>query len=368
MQTIVKASTQADFLAMVPQLVGIEIDDSVVLVGFRGKHTHAAIRFGLPDVAASRDVMKKFATTIVGTFCKIPSLDGVVVVICTSEIFDRGCTVPHAVLGKLLADRLDRSGFVVKDALCQAGDGWASYLSDHVPPGGHTLDDISASPVFDAVSSEDLRQVRSRVGEARIPDASADKQERMRATMADLWLASTAQVASGSIDPRLGPMNDVPVFVEAALTWDDAEIAEFGPLLMVLVSMPNMRDQCMLQWASTAQTGDLLFDWAVAGPDEMEPELAKLLGGLMLGEGPRPDPERIEAGIALLLKIVPLLVGADRLAPLCMLTWLNWALGRGSLAGAYLDEATAIDNTYGMVEVLVMIVQNGVLPEWAFHE
>jgi len=368
MQTIVKAPTQPDFLAMVPQLVGVEIHDSLVLVGFRGKRTHAAIRFGLPSAGSSRDVMKKFATTMVGTFCKIPTLDGVAVVICTSESFGQSSTAPYSELGKLVAERLDRGGFEVKDALCQASDGWASYFEKVVPPGGHSLAEIDSSPVFDGVTDGALRQVRPRKGEARIPDASDDEQERMRAIMADLRLASAAEVASGSIDPRLAPMNDVPVFVEAALTWDDAEIAEFGPLLMLLVSMPNMRDQCMLQWASTAQTGDLLFDWAVAGPAGTAPELDKLLGGLMLGEGPRPAPERIEAGIALLLKLVPLLVGADRLAPLCMLTWLNWALGRGSIAGIYLDEAMAIDNAYGMVEVLAMILQNGVLPEWAFYE
>ena len=368
MQTVVKAPTQADFLAMVPQLVGLDIHDSLVLVGFRGKRTHAAIRFGLPAVGASRDVLKKFSTTMVGTFCKIPELDGVVVVICTSENFGQSSTVPYAVLGKLLVDRLDRSGFELKDALCQARDGWASYFEIDVPRGGHSLDEIDSSPVFDAVPGGVLRQVRSRQGAPRVPDAPPHAQERMRAGLAELQRAVDAERASGVFDSRLDTIEDVPHFVESTLMWDDSDVEALGPLLVHLITSPSMRDHCMLQWASSERMGDLLFEWAMAGPVGSYPELDKHLGGLMMGDGPRPDPQRIETGIALLLKIVPLLVGADRLAPLCMLTWLNWALGRGSIAGIYLNEAMTIDNTYGMVEVLAMILQNGVLPEWAFYD
>jgi len=368
MQTIIKAPSQADFLAMVPQLVGIDISDSLVLVGFRGKRTHGAIRFGLPPAGSSRDVMKKFATTMVGTFCKIPGLDGVVVVICTSESFGAGSTPPYAALGKVLADRLDRSGFEIKDALCQAGDGWASYLERNVPPGGNPLGDIHASPVFDGVPDDALRQVRSRSGEPRIPDASAPEQERMLAALTECRLAMENAAAGGELDSRLDPTDDLPLLVESALLWTDAELDENGPLFVALITRPNFRDQFMLQWASDLFTGDLLFEWAIAGPPGTHPDLDEELGGLMMGQGPRPDPNRIEVGIALLLKIVPLLTGADRLAPLCMLAWLNWALGQGSIAGIYLDEAIAIDKRYGMVEVLATILQNGLLPEWAFYD
>jgi hypothetical protein len=368
MQTIVKAPSQADFLAMVPQLVGVEIHDSLVLIGFRGKRTHGAIRFDLPAVGISRDVMKKFATTMVGTFCKIPDLDGVVVVICTTETFGAKAGPPYAALGKMLTDRLDRSGFAIKDALCQAGDGWASFLERDIPRGGHPLSDIEGSPIFDGVPDDALRLVRARKGEARIPDASTPEQQKMLAALAEFRRAMDDAAAGGELDSRLDPTDDLPLFVESALSWSDAEIDQRGPLLVALITRPSFRDQFMLQWASDLFTGDLLFEWAKAGPPGTHPDLDEELGGLMMGQGPRPDPERIEGGIELLLKLVPLLAGADRLAPLCMMAWLHWALGHGSVAGVYLDEATAIDKSYGMVEVLAMMLQNGVLPEWAFHE
>jgi hypothetical protein len=49
-----------------------------------------------------------------------------------------------------------------------------------------------------------------------------------------------------------------------------------------------------------------------------------------------------------------------------MLGWLNWALGRGSRARRYVNEARAIDPGYGMAELLDSIASSGMLPEWAF--
>jgi hypothetical protein len=87
---------------------------------------------------------------------------------------------------------------------------------------------------------------------------------------------------------------------------------------------------------------------------------------LMLGQGPRPDPDRIERGIKLLRTVVSRAEDVERLAPLCMLAWLNWALGRGTRAGHYIDEARAIDPSYGMAELLDTMLSNGMMPEWAF--
>jgi hypothetical protein len=87
----------------------------------------------------------------------------------------------------------------------------------------------------------------------------------------------------------------------------------------------------------------------------------------MLGVGPRPDVERVDTAIALLRRLVSLVTGETRLAPLCMLAWLSWGLGRGSAAGEYIDEACSINPTYGMAEVLDTMTRNGLLPDWAFN-
>ena len=68
-----------------------------------------------------------------------------------------------------------------------------------------------------------------------------------------------------------------------------------------------------------------------------------------------------------MLTLLTLAEGRDRLAPLCIVTWLHWALGRGSLARRFLDEAIHIDHTYGMVELLNAMLSSGMLPDWAFN-
>jgi hypothetical protein len=55
-----------------------------------------------------------------------------------------------------------------------------------------------------------------------------------------------------------------------------------------------------------------------------------------------------------------------RPAPLCMLAWLSWTLGQGSVAGIYIDTALDIDGEYGMARLLLQLIGSGHLPEWAF--
>ncbi|MGV8885443.1 MAG: DUF4192 family protein [Microbacteriaceae bacterium] len=142
----------------------------------------------------------------------------------------------------------------------------------------------------------------------------------------------------------------------------------FGALLLCAVQGPPMRDHAMLQWASSLETGRLMHEWATAGPAGTDPSADERFGSLMIGIGPRPDADRVDRGIDLLLALVPHVTGKDRLAPLCMLAWLSWALGQGSAAGRYLDEAITIDPRYGMAEVLGAILGNGLLPDWAFND
>ena len=58
---------------------------------------------------------------------------------------------------------------------------------------------------------------------------------------------------------------------------------------------------------------------------------------------------------------------ANRPPLLCMLAWLNWALGHGTQAVLHLDEALAIAPTYSMARLLESMMCTGVMPEWAFE-
>ncbi|GAB2461743.1 hypothetical protein HD599_001011 [Conyzicola lurida] len=49
-----------------------------------------------------------------------------------------------------------------------------------------------------------------------------------------------------------------------------------------------------------------------------------------------------------------------------MLAWLNWALGRSSVAHRFVVAAAEIDDEYGLVEIISTMLDRGFLPEWAF--
>ncbi len=161
------------------------------------------------------------------------------------------------------------------------------------------------------------------------------------------------------------PLEDLPRFAEDALAWDAGTLDADGALLVFALQGPPIRDLVMLQWAFGLDLGDRLWDQDLQddSPDGPNADSANLLMGI----GPRPDPRRIEGAIALLLELTSRTEDAKRPPLLCMLAWLNWALGHGTQAGLHLDEALDIAPDYSMAQLLQSMTGTGMLPEWAFE-
>lgn len=370
MTLIVKASGPADLLAMIPPMVHMVPRNSVVFLAFRGKRTCGAMRFDLPT-AAAKTVQKRMITTMIGTLCKLPGVNAVVPVIYTDEGFTRSAVIPHAEFAELLARRLELSGFALRESLCQASDGWASYFEPDVPDGGHPLEEIAASNAAELIP-HDLREVPDSDDiPPRVPDAAPQTMVRMRKRLASYrrLLDSVTGDSEDDFPAALRPLGDLPLFAESALAWDAAAIEQHGALLAFMLQGPPSRDLVMLQWATSMAVGDQIWD-AGRSEEALRASADKPgnvdVGDLMLGIAPRPDPGRIDKAIALLLTLVAQLADEKRPPLLCMLAWLSWALGEGTRAGRYLGEVVAIDPNYSMAELLGTMLGNGMLPEWAF--
>ena len=339
----VKAHSPADFLAALPNLVGFDPRNSVVLVGFRDKVSCGALRLDLPTKSVT---YKRAATLAVGTLSKVPRLDAVAVIICTDQPFGQSAEPPFADFAKVMMNRVTHVGFIVHSALCRAGDGWSSYRWRNRPVGGYPLSEIAESP---------MAALLPPVPVADIPPMSEAARRQVAADFAHYR-------RHGAFHPEF---EDVPLFVELALEWTDDEFAESAALLLYLLQGPASRDAAMLQWATNLSMGDDL--WATSQqPPGLDPQWDHSIGNLMLGIGPRPDHERMLQAIALLRRLVAVADVSAQPAPLCMLAWLSWALGLSSVAAVHLDAVRAIDPRYGMAEVLGTILGNGLLPEWAF--
>lgn len=320
------------------------------------------LRFDLPHTKTPA-ILKRVATQVIGMVCKLRDVDKIVLAVHTDELISSG--LPHAEFVSILQRRLQQAGFKVHDALCQAGNGWGSYLDSELPVEGHPLSDIEES----AARLPPMMQPEK--CEMEIPIASSTEKERMVEELAH-YRAAIAQLKDSDPDPpEFEQLRDLPRFVEDALEWDAGECDFMGALLMFAIQGPPVRDATMLQWAFGFELGDVLYDeaerFAKFGLDPNDAR-SNMIGDLMLGFGPPPHRARIERGRRLLLTLVSRAEPSECCAPLCMLAWLSWAMGEGTQAGKFVDAARAIDLKYGMAELLDAVLSSGLLPEWIFAD
>jgi hypothetical protein len=384
--TIVKAQKAQDFLALVPQLVGFRPDTSAVLVAFRGNRTCGALRFNLPEAGAPQKVYRRIAMTFTGMLCKIPGVDGVVPVIYTDDAFGDTPGIPREEFVEILNRRLELSGFLLRDFLCVAADAWGSYIDPACPARGHPLSEIAASPVNEEVSQEaasetPLGTLQNGAEPIGVDAASRERLARVYRRYRHL-LARAENVPE--LFSALSVALDPVATAEDALTWTNPPTEENAATLLVLVQSPPNRDQIMVQFAFGRdegvraqainrryallqhETGRSMDDLVAAEIDSGDLS-AEHISDIMLGlQKERPDVDRIRRAIALLRTVVAMAPRSARPAPLCMLAWLSWALGSGSVAGFFVDQALAIDSQYSMATLLDLLLKSGHLPEWAF--
>ena len=349
-QTVVRARTAADLLALVPSLVGMAPRRSLVLVVFHGSRTMGALRLDLPQADPARDL----AGHAVGTVCRLDGADGVVPVVYSDDPFPQAIGPSRALLDDLLT-AARRAGLRVKDALCVAADGYGSLLDPELPHAGRPLGelpelsglppllDLEAATRLDDIPEEDRRRFLARV---------------RRSARATGRSGRTVEGVLSAADP-VGA-------IERALDLDRLDPLPV-PVIAALADLPVLRDLVLLQigwgpvFGAAVLARTLLPAEEPLGPEEA-PGLA-FCGGDM----PRPDPERIERAIELLRVTAAHLPERHRAPLLTMLAWLHWALGRGSVAGRIVDAARAIDPRYGLAELLARMLGAGMLPEWAYR-
>jgi hypothetical protein len=398
-KTIVKTPSPQDFLALVPQLVGFLPETSLVLVAFRGNRTCGALRFNLPPAGTGAQELRRIAGTLLGTLCKIPGVDALVPVVYTDEAIGGHPTdaagLPQGAFVGAIRHRAEQSGFLVRDALCVAADGWASYLEADVAAAAgsgrtlrHPLSGITESPVTASVPREARRELGRLHSGADLPKVDLPTRERCARRLARYQRLAPDLGPIPELVEMVGDMLDPVRTAETVLGVNPAELSiDEVAALLFLMQGPATRDQMMLQFAFGEEVGrqshalnrhyarrqretglsmDDLVEADMAAGRELA-ETAPTTGDLMLGMSPdRPDPERVERAIRLLKMLVAMAPRSARPAPLCMLAWLSWTLGQGSVAGIYLDTAVDIDPSYGMAVLLLQLVGSGHLPEWAF--
>lgn len=381
MTTIVKAADAAEFLSLVPRMLGYLPSRSLVLIPFAGSRSLGAMRFDLPP---DDDTADSFAATAIGMVCRLPDADAVAAIAYTETRFE-GTWMPHPALFDALERRVDESGLRVADLLCVAADGWGSVFDADLPSGGRPLAELDARPPSaggarevegDQTSGTDLPKAglldTEAVGRALLAFARAVDmlcgEGRGRGEPAAGGEASV--IDEERIDPHAlaaaSAIDDLPSLLEDALLWQLDDLAPYDAAVLVwCLARPSLRDVALVQWCGTLGDGDDALEAQVRW--ESGEEYPERLAMRMWGEGERPDIDRLEHALALARQLAALAPRASRAGALAMCAWLSWALGRSTHADAYAREALEIEPEHGLSEIVRSFVHAGHLPDWAFR-
>ncbi|TFV84454.1 DUF4192 family protein [Microbacterium sp. dk485] len=372
MTTIFRAAGAADFLALVPRLLGYRPTRSLVLIPFDGNRTLGGLRLDLP-ATLGRTELDSMCSTYIGMVCKVSHADAVAVIAYTDETFAASEGPPQGELVRALLAQADLCGLRVSEALCVAADGWGSYLDAGCPPGGHPLTDIPYDheafadeplPTEDQASGADLPTVDLAEKE-RLGLALREIDRAMSALFGDERQPSDRPLARDALS-TVGRMDDVPLLLEEAIEYAPAEMDPYEAAAVVWCLMrPGLRDVALVQWARDLAAGDEAFAAQMRYADGGE--YPEHLAAPIWGEGPSPDPHRLQAALALTRHLAAAAPRPARPGILAAAAWVAWALGRSTHAGRYAEMAREIDPGHGMAGIVLTFAASGHLPEWVYR-
>lgn len=373
MTTIVKAASAAQFLALVPRMLGYRPTRSLVLIPFSGSRSLGAMRLDLPDDSPDIDV-DAVAATMVGMVCRLPDADALTAVVYADESF--GERMPRTALAAALASRAEECGLRLADSLCVGADAWGSYLDGDLPAGGRPLEELGDEPAGAGhLSISDGDQASGAELEASDPEERDAVEAALRSLVdaVDLLCGTDAGAVTADglrVDPlalsAVCALDDLPTLFEEALTWDESDLPAYDIAVLVwCLARPALRDIALVGWCGGIDAGDEAFDAQLRW--EAGEEYPAHLAMHMWGEGDRPDPARLQKALALTRRAAAAAPETLRPGALATCAWLSWALGRSTHAERYAVQACEIEPEHGLAEIVRSFVHAGHLPDWAFR-
>jgi hypothetical protein len=372
---VVKANTTADLLALLPELAGVPVRNSLVVAPFTGKHSSRALRIALPTDGGV-ETARALASVVLGNLARLANCDAVAVAVYTDESFADALSRWPAFLGQVL-ERLHASGYHIKDAGIMTVDGWAEYFGE---------DALVARPLGDV----DAAKARHPEGFHRpdptaLPETDPALAENVGTMLMDLLLFDVELDAFGV--PRAATQTDPIDLLERAL--EDGR--DQGPLalarLIASMQTEGAVDRTVLQiafgpdiarrvWAKTLRLRedakaagcepiDLMRESATSGLRSLDDERT---GRMLTGQTLRClGPDRLRAGADLLSRAVAHCPLPERSWVMCALGWLHWAMGLTNSAIELTSTAQRIDPRNSLAAYYRTLVMN-CTPDWIFED
>lgn len=328
---VLKAEGIGELVGAVTALLGYMPAQSLVIAPFVGTRAESAMRVDLPTDA---EMYPAAVTQVMALTCRVQGVNGFAAVIYTD-----GTESEHEGLASTLLDAALFLGLRVATVAFVTPTVWGEYFEGEPRP----LDTLPPLPGPGLVREGD------QTSGAALPVVD----EALRSRIFNAPLPHPESV-------------DACALFEDVLGWDvDALDAAKVAVLTGLVSLPIFRDVALAQWATSEAQGRETLTAQKASLDgtPIPPEL----GGVLLGQGPRPEPSRLRGALAvcrIAAAHAPTEESAAALLTAC--GWLSWALGLSTHAAFYTDLARAADPAQSMARLMAELLERAMLPDWAF--
>lgn len=342
-----------DVLAYIPHALGFHPHNSLVLLLIVGQRLEATLRVDLPGEIHPED-RDAWLGQVLRLLERLPQVRSLVAVVYAPENSHNPLKVPYRQIIGALDQALESTDIDLRQAWCLSGNQVWDYADDDVkisfPRPDVALGNTNLSLVL--AGSAPLDRPWDGTGIAEWDNAEQIRQ-----------LAKTLdQDVIDSLD-QWADVLDMDV-MKAKAFLHSSQSGAAGMLAglrkrIVRDVLPYLAGVGAEQTIIMAER--LCFN---SGKDQAKP-----LADFLLGRGWQgPDWRGIERLWSICRDLLGVALAEERHALLCILAWIEWSRGRGSMAIMLLDRVLDEQGDYRLAQLLRELMNRGAMPEWATDE
>ncbi|WP_313813485.1 DUF4192 domain-containing protein [Glutamicibacter sp.] len=340
-----------DILAYIPHALGFQPSNSMVLLLIDGKRLEATLRVDLPDEASASKDLDSWLRQVTNLAGQLPGIQSVISVAFVPEVVGEHEQAPLAELHERLEAHLSARQIGLQHSWCVDDTSVWDYDApgwNKAKPRPSTLSNATNLSMVLAGSAP-LQKPWDGCGIPPWPNARE---------VFDRSKAPGAQKSAGLV--RWAELLNFPVDRALIYLHSDPDCAVE---LLRSLHWKVVRD-LLPYLAGTDQDATLkIFNILT---ERKQGEAVPELSNFLLGRGWRsPDWQRTERLWAVARDLLGVAQGNQRYALLCVLAWIEWARGRGSLAMTLLEQVLRECEDYNLAVLLKQLLMSGVMPYWA---
>ncbi|MFD2758531.1 DUF4192 family protein [Gulosibacter faecalis] len=334
-------SSIPSLLQTVPELLGYEPSESLVIVPLSANHGGAMIRVDLPDDPTSPETEDEYCRVVLDHVLRLGDVDAVFFAVFTSRP-QSPAVPPFTRTLSQLAFHAKRAGIEVIGGACVASDGWCEYWGNGAGP----RDEVASA--LAGVIPEDVTAA------SRIEPASDHDRARVAAIVAE-----QQRLAEITDDEVLCAWN---VYIDGA-NWLDPE---YEPILIALIARGLERLRTLELLVANGVFGSDTADrveaaWLDLADHMIDAELTGITE--VFADVVPADLDRTDRAAAALRTVASHLDERATRGALAALAWLHCCSGRASLAAEYALRCLRFGHHPLAANVLER-VDEGYVPGW----